>query len=428
MNARGLTCVGGLLWVLVGCASPTEAVVNDVGPVVGHVDKTSARILFRRGEAGDVHLTVTTPAGAVVVRSQATAEPGSDLTVSLDVPGLTAGTAYAYTVVAGDRSYSGTFRTAPTDSRRKVRLAFGSCANDRVYADSRSFTAIRERKPDALVLLGDTPYIDSTKLKIQRRRYREFWSWPSARPLFANVPTWGTWDDHDFGRNDTVGKLKFKERSRQAFLEYHAHASFGERDEGIYTRFRWGPIEVWLLDTRWFGGLEPSPFDPKKTSLLGAAQLAWLQRSLKTSDATFKMLACGMIWNGAVRPLKRDHWGTWAHERDGLFRWIGEQRISGVVLMGGDIHRSRALRHPTRASAGYPITELITSPLANSTISLAKQPSPWLLHDAAERETWMEVDVDGTADDPTLEATCRTSDGRTLFRVAVKASQLARAR
>ena len=73
----------------------------------------------------------------------------------------------------------------------------------------------------ALVLLGDTPYIDSTDLERQRRRYREFWSIPELRPLAASVPVYATWDDHDFATNDTVGAQPGRERSRRAFVEYH---------------------------------------------------------------------------------------------------------------------------------------------------------------------------------------------------------------
>ena len=63
-----------------------------------------------------------------------------------------------------------------------------------------------------------------------------------------------------------------------------------------------------------------------------------------------------MIWNGAVRPNKPDHWEAYAHERDALFRFLGENDIEGVVLVGGDIHRTRVVRHATEASVGTGIS------------------------------------------------------------------------
>ena len=66
-------------------------------------------------------------------------------------------------------------------------------------------------------LLGDTPYIDTTDLKVQRRRYREFSAEvPAFADLVAHTPVYGTWDDHDFGRNDTDGNLEGKANSRQS--------------------------------------------------------------------------------------------------------------------------------------------------------------------------------------------------------------------
>src|SRR5439155_21488655 len=133
------------------------------------------------------------------------------------------------------------------------------------------------------------------------------------------------------------------EASRRAFLEYHVNPSAGEGEQGIYTRFRLGAADVFLLDTRWFSGTEKSFADPEKTTLLGAKQWEWLQRGLQDSSAPFKLLVCGMIWNEAVRPGKPDYWMKYPWERAALFHFLAEKKIAGVVLVGGDIHRSRAL-------------------------------------------------------------------------------------
>jgi len=416
------------LILVTACAVAQEKSTSS-GPVVGHVDQTSARVWVRATAEGPVRFRLLTAKSEEVTSLTQVARNKTDLCVVFHATGLTPGTPYSYTLSQAGKPIPGAdaghFRTAPDDIRTRVRLVFGSCANDIRRADTPVWAAILREHPDAFVLLGDTPYIDSTKLDIQRKRYDAFFSWSTARPVFRSIPTWATWDDHDFGRNDTDGVLPNKAHSRQAFVEHHAQASFGDGKAGIYTRFRWGPVEVWLIDARWFANTAPSPVDPTKRTLLGKAQWEWLQRTLAASDATFKLVASGMIWNGAVRPLKRDHWETWAHERDALFRFIGEKKISGVVLIGGDIHRSRALRYPPkRTGAGYPLTELITSPMANSVIATAKQPSPWLLHDAAETETFLRVDIDTTTDDPVLHATIRTPDRRVLFEVTLQASKL----
>ena len=390
------------------------------GPVIGHVDTTSARI-WARPPSTTFTFSVTKSNGeaCTVTRSEA------DGSYIFHAVGLTPNSTYRYRLDCGEAGTTErAFQTAPSGLKHRVRLAFGSCANHKRFKDQPIWKTIDSHSPDTMVILGDTPYIDTTDLAVQRTRYREFFSVPDTRSVFSDTPTWATWDDHDFGKNDTDGRVPGKERSRQAFVEHHAHASFGDGESGIYTSFRWGPAEVWVLDTRWWANTEPSPADPSKKSLLGAAQWRWVTEGLKRSDATFKVLASGMIWNGSVRPLKRDHWANWKSERDALWRFIGDNHIPGVVLVGGDIHRSRALRHPPISPKGYPLTELISSPLANTIIVTAKVPHPGLLHDAAEQHTFLLVTIDGTRDDPTLLAEVRNHEDKVLFAVPLKASEL----
>jgi len=118
-------------------------------------------------------------------------------------------------------------------------LAFASCARED-EGSSAVWRRIGSLDPQAVVLLGDTPYIDSTELAVQRQRYGEFAAVEEFRQLVRNRSLYGTWDDHDFGRNDTDGNVPGKERSRQAFIEYRAKPSYGDGTTGIYTSFRRG--------------------------------------------------------------------------------------------------------------------------------------------------------------------------------------------
>ena len=275
-----------------------------------------------------------------------------------------------------------------------------------------------------MVLLGDTPYIDSTDLAVQRTRYREFAAVPDFASLLRNRPLYATWDDHDFGANDTDGQLAGKEDSRRAFVEFHANPSYGDGTDGVYTRFRLGGAEMFLLDTRYFAGSGPSPAAAGPT-LLGPGQWEWLRDGLRSSTAPFKFLASGLIWNAAVRPGKPDHWGSYPEEREALFRLIGDEGITGVVLVGGDVHRTRVLRHPTSELAGYSLTELITSPIHASVIEEANAPHPALVHDSGEPHAFLLLTVDTRGAEPVLDARFQNAAGRELYRVTITASELA---
>ena len=95
-----------------------------------------------------------------------------------------------------------------------------------------------------------------------------------------------------------------------------------------------------------------------------------------------------------------------------------------MVLIGGDIHRSRALRHDTAASAGYPLVELITSPLANLVIDLANAPHPGLLKDMGVDQTFLLLTADSTREVAVLDAAFVGVEGNTLYELRLTADEL----
>jgi alkaline phosphatase D len=415
-SATRLLAFAGLLFTVICTLVVAEEPHITHGPFLGHAAPKEAVVWARFAEAGLYTLALTDSATGEPVGGPLSGLAGeaADYCVVWRATGLDADTAYTCTIAARDVIIEPGFglRTAPADdSSDPVVLGFGSCASDSRYPSQPIWGRIEEDGVETVVLLGDTPYIDSTELDVQRRRYREFYNVPELAELLTRMPFYATWDDHDFGRNDTDGNLEGKEFARQAFIEYHANPNYGSRREGIYTKFRRGPVEVFLLDTRWFAATEPSPFDREKTTLLGRAQWDWLRGALSKSSAPFKLIACGMVWNGAVRPNKPDHWMSYPHEREALFRFLGDEGVSGVVLIGGDIHRTRALKYPTREVVGYDVTELITSPLANRIIETANAPSPHLLFDVGDTQTYLRV----TADRSTLRAEFRSLDGASHY-------------
>ena len=369
------------------------------GPWPGGVPSPPATIAARPAPAGRYQLRVLAasdpPASAITVFGDA--EPEHDLCLRFELAGLRPRTPYSYVIedanAAASRSPMGTFVTRPAlEADQSTKLTFLSCAREN-QGTATAWRKIAALSPDAVVLLGDTPYIDSTALATQRARYRAFARAPAFAELARRQPVFGIWDDHDFGANDSDGRLVGKANSRATFLNYRPNPSAGHGDQGLYTSFRSGPIEVFLLDTRWFAATEPSFVDDSKPTLLGKAQWDWLRTSLRASPAPFKVLASGMIWNEATRPLKTDHWGHYLHERDALFRFLGEAKISGVVLVSGDIHRSRHLRLDTVSTVGYPLDEFITSPLHDEIIATANAPHPGLQWDSGAPHSFLTLEA-----------------------------------
>lgn len=399
--------------VQAGTAAPVRPVRAPaelaVGPMVGHVDDTQAVLWFRPADTGPVQLVIDGPGGPFRREGSPTAD--QDRTVQLTVDGLEPGTEYRYRFELDGQPLEGArgrFRTARADGTpSRVRLAMGSCASSE---PAPIWSAIGLWDIDGLVLLGDTPYIDSRDLSVARRKHREFLLVPELAMLLRNTPTWGTWDDHDFGGNDTDGRMPGKENTRRAFVEYRAHTGFGDGQEGVYTSFRRGPLEVFLVDPRYFARTAKDA--EGRFTLLGDAQWSWLENGLRASTAPFKAIACGMIWDDKENS-ESDDWGSYPHERARLEHFLGAERITGAILIGGDIHVSRHLHYPESADrAGYPLDQLIVSPLHDHTIPSLDVPHDDLVWSAVEPRVFLILEASTLGHEPMLHARWVQDQGR----------------
>lgn len=387
-----------------------------VGPILGHVDHQRAMIWYRPTEPGKYVARLIDSDGQTVSQKLSTASLENDLCISWAFDGLIPASTYRYEIHRGDDVLvvGSQFRlhtAPPIDKGARTTLAFGSCASSTDFFDI--WRRIGDEGADGLVLLGDTPYINSSNLKINRDHHRKFLSIPTLTKLCTDTPLWGTWDDHDFGGNDTDGKVRDKETIRKVFTEYRAHSNYGDEREGVYTKFRRGPIEVFLIDARYFAQTGSSPVDPTKPTALGPVQWTWLLDSLKASTAPFKVLASGMIWDDKQNGEK-DDWHTYAHEREALFDFIGREKITGVVLIAGDIHVSRHLKYPTRDRIGYDLHQFITSPMHNSIIRSLNKPNPALIWGEAVPNTFLRMVGDSTKSVATLSVEWIDIKGRRL--------------
>lgn len=415
-------------------ALPAELLATEsqepIGPLLGHVDTTKAIVWFRAAAPGPVALQVVSQTSggeetSKTYRTEALAE--HDLCVKFTVVDLAPSTTYEGTIV--ESAATGKLadphcqiRTpAAPETPAKVALAFGSCASSTKFFEI--WDKIAEVGTDALVLMGDTPYIDKTDLPFNRQCHREFLRIPTLNALARSRPLWGTWDDHDFGGNDTDGKVKNKPQIRQAFCEYRALESFGDGEHGIYTKFRYGGVEVFMIDPRYFSQTEMSPVDPEKPTCVGKKQWEWLLAALEQSTAPFKVLATGMIWDDKENKEK-DDWGTYAHERDAIFDFLGEKKISGVILLSGDIHVSRHLKYPTQKRVGYELHECIVSPLHDRIIPSLNIPHPALVWGEPIPNVFLQLTADTTQTPAKLTARWISMNGKQLHAVELTTSDL----
>jgi len=308
---------------------------------------------------------------------------GPDGVATIAIANLEPGTRYRYSLVVDgepvERPYPLEFRTQPLWQYRTdppaFTIAVGSCAyvNDAPYdrpgtpygGDYQIFEAIAGLNPDAMIWLGDNTYtreVDWESPDGIAYRYAHTRALPEMQRLLATASHYATWDDHDYGPNDSDRSYVLKSASLNTFRRFWPNPTAGLPNfPGVFTQFRWADVDVFLLDDRFHRSPNAAPVDSAKT-ILGDLQLAWLLDALTASRAPFKLVDIG----GQVLPTDEmpgsETYATIApHERQYLLDEIARRGIEGVVLVSGDVHHTELMRLDRPGT--YPLYEFTSSPL-----------------------------------------------------------------
>ena len=313
------------------------------GPMLGAVSESTARIWVRTTLPGKVTCTLTeidATSTKFIQKDHATPELDNTLTFSFDK--LKGETRYGYKIRVGKSAYEGYLTTTgPSLKKRALRMVYGygyMPSQDKTEPGTSSFMEMALREPDLTLFLGDFPYTSLGQREEVRDGNKELRAIVGFRQLTASTPTYGIYDDHDFGPNDCDGDHPFADEALAAFKEYWPNPSYGQPDnKGIYCSFVVGDVEFFLLDGR---------YQARKNqgTMLGAVQFTWLCEGLRNSKCRYKVLVSGTQFGR----IKGDSWAGefYLGERQKLFDFIFENGITGVIGISGDVHRSDIYKLP----------------------------------------------------------------------------------
>jgi alkaline phosphatase D len=311
------------------------------------------------------------------------AEAESDFIVRAAVNDLAPGQTYFYRVIhiEGDTAKhvggEGSFKTLPAaDSTAPISFIMGSCQNYAFFMngskgkgstaseeDKRlgfpAYAAMQTLQPDFFVGTGDIVYYDhpaktaATTLPELRKKWHEQFRFPRMIEFFARTPAYWSKDDHDFRFNDAdLGGQKQPAPSTgiEIFREQMPIHPAADRTTPTYRTHRINRhLQLWFSEGRDYRSPNKMPDGPDKT-LWGSEQREWLMRTLKASDATFKILISPTPMVGPDDASKTDNHvnlGGFRHEADAFFEWVQAQQIGRFYTFCGDRHWQYHSVHPS---------------------------------------------------------------------------------
>lgn len=315
------------------------------------------------------------------------------------------------------------------------RIGFGSCLEQ--WNPQDIWKPIIDSKPDLFLWLGDNIYFDSYiaeekkyyyNLLTNRKEYKELKS--IARMLY-------TWDDHDYGVNDSGVEYEDKVNSQKIFLEAFEEKRDSPRwkRQGIYDSYYFGSkgkkIQVIMLDTRYFrselkrdwrkifGVKKNVPNTDKDATILGDEQWKWLETELeKEADLRFIVSSIQVVNNH--HPFEK--WGNFPKDRKKFFDLIVAKKAKRVIILSGDRHMSEL--SVEKENLPYPIYDFTSSSFNKPFKFIKPENNPNRIGSAIVEENFGLIDIHWDALDPFLELKIISPSGKQEFVHQIKFKEI----
>lgn len=261
----------------------------------------------------------------------------------MTVSGLAAGTSYYCAVAprgAIDVEAVGQFTTPLASGPMSFRCAFaGDCGTGTNHA---VFQQIVAKDPLFFIHLGDLHYenINVNNVASFLAAFDAFQSQPNPAQLIRKVPTLYTWDDHDYGPNDSHAASPGRAAACEAYRIRVPHPPLVEPETtgAVYFTHRVGRVLFIVTDQRSRASNKTAADNSSKT-ILGTAQKTWMKGVLAdpaNSDTLF-VWACSRAWGG-VPTSGADHWGGFTTERTELADFVKANCPGRFVVLSADMH------------------------------------------------------------------------------------------
>ncbi|MBT4399709.1 MAG: alkaline phosphatase [Bacteroidetes bacterium] len=197
-------------------------------------------------------------------------------------------------------------------------------------------------QPDFYVHTGDTEYYDkfnpwAMTEELMRFKWDRLFALPYQRDFWTHTTSYFIKDDHDVLKNDCYPGTHYGTVSFERGVDIFDKEQFPS-NEKRYKTIRWAKdLQIWIVEGRNFRSDNRLP-DGADKSIWGKEQKEWLFRTIRESDATFKIIISPTPILGPDRKNKNDN-----HANEG-FQYEGDEirgfikQYDNVFICCGDRH------------------------------------------------------------------------------------------
>jgi len=296
-----------------------------------------------------------------------------------------------------------------------LRIAFGSCHE--VAAPRPLWGHVAALAPDAFVWLGDIVYADTEDMEQMRGRYLELAGFEPYAALARSTRILGTWDDHDYGRDNAGKEYPQRARAQQLLLDFLGEPADSPRrtQQGVYAVADLGNdpyrVRVILLDTRYHRDA-PGPTG----DILGEAQWSWLRAQLQGSTAAAHVIA------SSIQLVADEHifekWSDFPAARTRLLALLDELAPANTLVISGDRHFAELSK--LERDAGKPaLYDLTSSSLSKPLLRPAEEPNRQRLGPIVQDVNFGLLELDWRAQPPVVRLQVRDASGAAVIDQAV---------
>ncbi len=268
--------------------------------------------------------------------------------------------------------------------RNDLKILVASCMSDAFNEIGNDmWPKAFSHGPDVSFLIGDNLYADTYSgiylgkdyPATPQHLFKRYMDHAMSMKLYRMkrlTPTYVTWDDHDYGKNDGGKEYLYKKESKEIFniffpREKSSHLQFGP---GVSTSVELAGMNFLFLDGRSFRSDKKNP----SGTHFGKKQRTWLKRNIQKEKINW--LISGDQFFGGYHP-----WESFEGNHPKTFdSFLNDLRKSAgkVIFMSGDRHLIEVMKIP-KEKLSYETFEYTISGIHTKMYpgSLKRDPNPY---------------------------------------------------